>query len=105
MYATQDELLHVQFNGVMAEILARVNPELYQKDIQIEKGTKVPYIRLTKALYGTVLEGILQDFWNNKGAVRINRTVLLEIRQWKALSVWLPGLWMISKYHTSNWKW
>ena len=63
MHADQDELVHVRFEGPMAEILVKVNPKLYRPHILIEKGKKVLYARLRKALYGTLRAALL--FWQD----------------------------------------
>jgi hypothetical protein len=63
MHADIDELVHVQFEGTLAELLGRINPSLYQKFIFLERGKPVLYAKLAKALYGTLRAALL--FWNN----------------------------------------
>ena len=63
MHADIDELINVKFERVLAEMLVRVDPQLYSKYILEEKGNRVIYVKLTKALYGTLQAALL--FWKN----------------------------------------
>ena len=60
MQADIDEIIHVKLVGEIAELLVRVEPS-YENFIAIEKGQKVIYTELDKALYGTLQAGLL--FW------------------------------------------
>jgi hypothetical protein len=61
MQADMDDLVHMKLEGKMAELLVRIEPKLYRKYIQIEKGKQVLYVELRKALYGTLKAALL--FW------------------------------------------
>jgi hypothetical protein len=54
MQAEPDEVLHVKLEGQMAELMARLDPQVYLKHIQVERGKSVLYVELKKALYGTL---------------------------------------------------
>jgi hypothetical protein len=54
MQADRDEVLHMRLEGPLAKLRTRVNPELYTKYLVMEKGKPVLYVRLLKALYGTL---------------------------------------------------
>ena len=56
-----DELVHMQLDGKMAELLVRVDPDLYEKYIVYESGKPVLYVVLKKALYWTLRAALL--FW------------------------------------------
>eukprot|EP00980_Cylindrotheca_fusiformis_P029055 scaffold22705_cov169-Cylindrotheca_fusiformis.AAC.1 len=62
MHADIDELIHVKLVGDIAELLLRVDPS-YRKFVTYEKGKKVIYTELDKALYGTLQAALL--FWQN----------------------------------------
>jgi hypothetical protein len=49
--------------GTMAELLVKLDPNLYRKYIQIKKGKPVMYVQLKKALYGTLQASLL--FWKD----------------------------------------
>jgi hypothetical protein len=42
----------MRMNGTLAELMAKMDPKLYRKYLTDEKGKKVLYLRLKKALYG-----------------------------------------------------
>jgi hypothetical protein len=63
MHADIDELIHVCLEGPMAELLTRVDPDKYRTFQVEEKGKKVIYVELQKALYGTLQASLL--FWEN----------------------------------------
>ena len=47
----------------MAEVILKIDPQLYQKHVTKENGKDVIYVTLTKALYGTLQAALL--FWQN----------------------------------------
>ena len=61
MQADIDELIHVKFEGEIAELLVKVDPKLYSPYVVTEHGKKVIYVQLQKALYGTLQAALL--FW------------------------------------------
>jgi hypothetical protein len=61
MQADIDELVHVRFEGEIAEMLVRLDPKLYRKYVKNENGKTVLYVELLKALYGTLKAALL--FW------------------------------------------
>jgi hypothetical protein len=70
MQSDIDEVIHVKFEGEMAELLTRVNPTKYQKYMMKEKGKSVIYVQLEKALYGTLQAALL--FWRNLSGFLVN---------------------------------
>jgi hypothetical protein len=61
MQANMDNIVHMKLEGNMAELMVQTVPKLYRKYVQIEKGQKVLYCALKKALYGTLKAALL--FW------------------------------------------
>jgi hypothetical protein len=61
MHADMDEIVHMRLDGKMAELLLRINPAMYKKFSTNENGKRVLYVRLRKALYGTLRAALL--FW------------------------------------------
>ena len=59
MQADMDEVVHMKLEGQMAELLVRIDPKLYRKHVQTEKGKSVLYVELKKALYGTLKAALL----------------------------------------------
>ena len=54
MQVDLDELVHVRFEGEMVDKLLEIDQYLYGSYVTEEKGTKVMYVELLKALYGTL---------------------------------------------------
>jgi hypothetical protein len=61
MQADMEDIVHMKLEGKMAELLVRMDPQLYRKHIQLERGKQVLYVELKKALYGTLKAALL--FW------------------------------------------
>ena len=55
--------VHMKLEGMLVEMLARIDPKLYCKYIRDENGKTVMYVQLKKALYGTIQVALL--FWKN----------------------------------------
>jgi hypothetical protein len=56
-------VLHVCLEGPLAQLLTKVDPELYTKFLSKENGKDVMYVQLAKALYGTLQAAML--FWKD----------------------------------------
>jgi hypothetical protein len=63
MHADIDELIHIRLEGPIAKLLTRVDPKKYRTYITKERGKKVLYVELRKALYGMLQAALL--FWEN----------------------------------------
>ncbi len=63
MHADMDDEVYMRLEGKMAELLVQLDPERYSPHIVIENGKKVLYVRLRKALYGTLTAALL--FWKH----------------------------------------
>ena len=66
-----DDIVHMKLEGKMAELLVKVDPKMYRKYVQMEKGKTVLYVELKKALYGTLKVALL--FW---------RKLTAELKKW-----------------------
>ena len=55
--------VHVKSEGRLAEMLVKINPQMYRKYIRDENDKTIMYVQLKKALYGTMQAAIL--FWKN----------------------------------------
>jgi hypothetical protein len=53
----------MKLEGVMAEVILKIDPKLYTKYVVTEHGKDVIYVILEKALYGTLQAALL--FWQN----------------------------------------
>jgi hypothetical protein len=59
LHATNDDYVVMRMNGTLAELMAKTDPKLYRKYLTDEKGKKVLYLRLQKALYGMMKSALL----------------------------------------------
>ncbi len=53
----------MKLEGVMVDIISKIDPSQYEKYIVYERGKPVIYVILRKALYGTLQAALL--FWEN----------------------------------------
>jgi Reverse transcriptase (RNA-dependent DNA polymerase) len=70
MQADIDEEIHVKFDGELVDLLLKVDPML-ARYVTIERGKKVLYTLLNKALYGTVQASLL--FWKRLSSFLIDK--------------------------------
>ena len=62
LHADMDEDMHMILEGKIAELIIKLEPSLYRKDIwYTQKGRLMLYVLLKKALYGTLQAALL--FW------------------------------------------
>ena len=61
MQVDMDELFHLRFSGEMVDKLLEIDHELYSGYVTVERGEKVMYVELLKALYWTLRAARL--FW------------------------------------------
>ena len=58
----EEEIVYIKITGSMAELLERINPELYSSCIvTTRKGRKILFAKANKAIYGTLKAALL--FW------------------------------------------
>jgi hypothetical protein len=63
LHSDIDEVLHMRIDGPMAKLLVSIDPDLYEPYLTEENGKPVIYVKLEKALYGTLQAALL--FWRN----------------------------------------
>lgn len=70
MQADIDEVVHVKFEGEIAELLMKIDEKLYKPFSTLENGKTVIYVELQKALYGTLQAALL--FWRELSEFIVN---------------------------------
>ena len=63
LHADMDDIVNMRLDGVMDELLVKVEPKTYSKHLVLENREKVLYVRLKKAFYGTLKASLL--FWKH----------------------------------------
>jgi hypothetical protein len=61
LHADMDDIVYLRMDGKMVELLVTIDKTLYEKHIEVFSGRPVIYLRLEKALYGTLKAALL--FW------------------------------------------
>ncbi len=59
LHADNEDYAVMKMNGVLAELMVKMDPKIYPKYVTIEKGRQVLYLRLQKALYGMMKSALL----------------------------------------------
>jgi hypothetical protein len=70
MQCNVDEEIYVKLEGLMAELMVKMNPGKYGPHLMKEKGQLVLYVKLLKALYGTLQAALL--FWESLSSYLID---------------------------------
>ena len=72
MQADMEDEVYMKLEGKMAELMVRIDPKLYRKYVHTdEKGQKTLFVKLKKALYGTLKAALL--FW---------KRLSLQLKKW-----------------------
>jgi hypothetical protein len=66
-----DELIFVKLEGAMALLLVKMDPIKYEPLLTYENDRPVLYVKLLKALYGTLQAALL--FWENLSGFLVNK--------------------------------
>jgi Reverse transcriptase (RNA-dependent DNA polymerase) len=66
MHGDMDDDVYMVLEGKMAELFIRLNPQQYAPFLYSHNGRKLLYVKLKKALYGTLKVALL--FWNHLSA-------------------------------------
>ena len=65
-FPPEEKNVHVRLDGGMAEVLAKLSPETYQKYVAHKRGQAFIYCKLTCALYGTLLAQHYCSGWKDQ---------------------------------------
>ena len=68
--------------GILEDLLVNIDPELYRKYAVIEKGVKVLYVRLQKALY-VFLRSVLQFYLKLATALENGFIIMHTTHMWQ----------------------
>lgn len=71
-----EEPVHIRFEGTMAKLLTKINPKLYEKYQIIKDGKPVIYVKLNKALYGTLKAALL--FWEDLSSKLVSNGFIIN---------------------------
>ena len=108
LHSDIDAIVNMQIDGAMAELLTRVYPVQYSKHVIVDKRDKLLYVRLKKALYGTLKVALL--FWEdlskhlvNKWGFKLNPyDICVANKTINRRQCTISGTWMTLKSHMLN---
>jgi hypothetical protein len=102
MQADIDEVMHVRFEGEIAEMLVRMDPKLYRKYVRDENGKSVLYVELLKALYGTLRAALL--FWKLLSSKLILWGFIINPYDWCVANIMIEGKQCTILWHVDDLK-
>jgi hypothetical protein len=102
MQADIDEVVHVKFEGEIAEMLVRMDPALYRKYVKDENGKTVLYVELLKALYGTLKAALL--FWKLVSAKLVSWGFEINPYDWCVANKMINGKQCTILWHVDDLK-
>jgi hypothetical protein len=70
MQTDMDQTVYMQIDGVMAELLIKIDPDIYLRHAYQDRGKTGMYVQLKEALYVTVTTLIL--FWKDLSSALID---------------------------------
>ena len=93
---------HMKLEGKMVSILSKIDPKLYSKYIAKEKRKPVMYVKLQKALYGTIQAALL--FWKNMSNTLISWGFKINPYDWCVAKKIVNGEQLTIVWHVDNMK-
>ena len=54
-----DDIIHMVLHGRLSELMAQLNPSIYQKYVRVENGQKVLYVQLKNAMHRTLQDALI----------------------------------------------
>ena len=102
MQADIDEVIHVKFEGEIAEMLVKMDPKLYRKYVKDENGKTVLYVELLKALYGTLRAALL--FWKLLSGKLVQWGFVINPYDWCVANKMIDGKQCTIMWHVDDLK-
>ena len=93
---------YMKIEGKMVDILSKVDPSLYEEHATIENGKKVLYVKLKKALYGTVQASLL--FWKNLTETLVSWGFEINPYDWCVANKMVDGKQLTITWHVDDLK-
>ena len=93
---------YMKIEGKMVDILSKVDPSLYEEHTTTENGKKVLYVKLKKALYGTVQASLL--FWKNLTEVLVSWGFEINPYDWCVENKEVDGKQLTIRWHVDDLK-
>ena len=95
-----EEKVHVVLEGRIAELLAKIAPDVYQKFVHHRRGQAYIYCLLNVALYGTLKAALL--FWKKLSASLKTRGFVINPYDWCIANMNINGLQCTIVWHVDD---
>ena len=80
LHDDMDELVYVKFEGLIADLLSKIDPKLYENYMIIERGQTVLYVALAHPMYETLQASIL--VWRKLTGVLVEKGYQINLYDW-----------------------
>ena len=94
--------VHLRLEGKMVNILTKIDPKLYSKYTSTENGREIMYVKLKKALYGTLQAALL--FWKNLTTTLIEWGFTINPYDWCVANKTVNGKQQTIVWHVDDLK-
>jgi hypothetical protein len=103
MQTDVDEVTHVRLEGPLASLLAKVDPNLYEKYLECDKkGKPIMHVKLKKALCGTLQAAML--FWKDLSAKLVSWGHEMNPCDWCVANKMVSGKQCVVLWHVDDLK-
>jgi hypothetical protein len=102
MQADIDEVVHVKFEGKIAEMLVKLDPKLCRKHVKDENGKTVLHVELLKALHGTLKAALL--FWKLLSKQLVSWGFVINPHDWCVANKMINGKQCAILWHVDDLK-
>ena len=102
LQADIDEIVHVRFEGILAELLTNIDPTLYLKYFVKERGETVLYDALEHPLYGTLRASLL--LWRKLTGILLDNGYKINPYDWCVTNKIIDGKQCTILWHVDDLK-
>ena len=95
-------MVHMRLQGMMAELLVKLDPKLYRKYVRSENRKPVLYVELLKALYGTLRAALL--FWKRLSKQLVDWGFEINPYDWCVTNKMVNGRQLTVLWHVDDLK-
>ena len=80
LQADMDKLIYIKSEGIMADLLSKIDPKFYEKYVVSERRHTVLYASLAHLMYGTLRASLL--FWRKLTGILVDNGYNINPYEW-----------------------
>ena len=80
LQADMDKLIYIKSEGLMSDLLSKIDPKFYEKYVVIERRQTVLYASLAHLMYGTLRASLL--FWRKLTGILVDNGYNINPYEW-----------------------